>query len=104
MILEELNFRGEYKPKSPNGKPNTYKKGDVVYFKNETFVAFRSVVGKSPLRAEKNGWHCLSKTQIFFESPNVPKIAKPGDEWFDTDNGKKYKRISDLNGEHWVEI
>ena len=104
MIIEDLNFRGDFKAKTSTGKRNTYRKGDVVYFKKETYVAYRTVVGQSPLTGEKAGWYCLAKTQIFFESPTAPKIAKQGDEWFDTSTGKKYKRISDLNGEHWIEI
>ena len=30
--------------------------------------------------------------------------SRSGDEWFDTTKGITYKRISDDNGSHWVEI
>jgi len=104
MIITELNFKGDFKATSSSGKINNYRKGDVVYYDNETYIAFRSISGETPLRGEESGWHCLSKTQVFFETDSAPKIAKAGDEWFDTSKGIKYKRVNDTNGDHWVEI
>jgi hypothetical protein len=104
MKITELNFKGVFKSKATSGKVNNYKKGDVVYYDNETYVAFRSVAGETPLRGEDSGWHCMSKTQVFFETKSVPVIAKAGDEWFDISKGIKYKRVNDVNGDHWIEI
>tara|TARA_R110002020_G_scaffold178105_1_gene370941 strand:- start:4374 stop:4688 length:315 start_codon:yes stop_codon:yes gene_type:complete len=104
MIIKELNFTGEFKSKTRTGKVNYYSEGDVVNHKNETYIALTSIDGKSPYLGESVGWTCISKKQVFYETTESPIIAKVGDEWFNTITGVSYKRVSDINGEHWVEL
>jgi|TARA_X000001388_G_scaffold24304_1_gene16815 hypothetical protein len=104
MKITELNIIGEFKSRTTSGGIKVYKKNDVVYLDGETFVASRTIEGKSPIMGESTGWISLSSTQVFYESNNQPVYAKAGDEWFNTSTGIRYKRVSDDNGKHWVEI
>lgn len=104
MKITELNIIGKFKSKTTSGTPKVYKKNDVVYLDGETFIASKTIIGKTPILGESVGWVSLSRNQVFYESPESPVYAKSGDEWFDTTKGITYKRISDDNGSHWVEI
>ena len=104
MKITELNILGEFKSRTSVGTPKVYKKNDVVYLDGETFIASKTIVGKSPILRESVGWISLARNQVFYESATDPVYAKAGDEWFDTTNGITYKRISDDNGNHWIEI
>ena len=104
MIITELNIVGDYTSRDTSGNPKIYKKNDVVYLDSETYVASKTIIGHSPILGESVGWFCLSKTQVFYESSSTPVFAKAGDDWFNTSTGIRYKRVSDDNGLHWIEI
>tara|TARA_R110002051_G_scaffold319101_3_gene402637 strand:+ start:3090 stop:3404 length:315 start_codon:yes stop_codon:yes gene_type:complete len=104
MIISELNFTGDFRARTTIGKVNFYRKGDVVYHENETYIASRSISGESPYLGEAVGWMCISKNQVFYETSDAPVISKLGDEWYNTTTGIFYKKVSDINGEHWVEL
>jgi hypothetical protein len=45
-----------------------------------------------------------TKGQQFFETQYEPNTANVGDEWFNTNNGVLYKRVSVQSGEIWLDI
>lgn len=104
MRITEYNFIGDFKSRSPSGNPIQYTKGDVVYHKEKTYVASKTILGSSPDLGEKVGWLDLSRTQVLYELAEAPFYPRVGDEWLDTTSGILYKRIKNNNSEHWVEL
>ena len=50
-----FNVVGEFKAADTDGTVIIYKKGDVVYYENKTYIATRQTSGYSP-RHENGGW------------------------------------------------
>ena len=44
-----------------------YKKNDVVYLDGETFIASKTIIGKTPILGESAGWVSLSRNQVFYK-------------------------------------
>jgi len=95
---------GEYKSHDINGSNIIYKKGDVVEIDSNYYICTGANVFSNPISNVDNNWIKLSETQVLFTTKNEPFFSKSGDEWLNTLSGIKYKRVSDNNGTHWVEI
>jgi hypothetical protein len=104
MKITEFNFVGDFKSKTPNGNPVQYVMNDVVYYKEQTYIASKNILGSSPDLGEKAGWICLSKKQVLYELVEPPFYPKVGDEWLDKQTGILYKRIKNEGSEYWVEL
>jgi len=79
-------------------------KGDIVEINSNYYICTGTTVISNPLSNVGGDWLKLSESQIFYATEEEPFFSKSGDEWLDTSTGVKYKRISDNNGSHWVEI
>ena len=66
--------------KDVNGNTVTYNSGDVVSYKNQTYIASKKISGKYPILEERAGWVSLSKSQVFYQTTTAPFFAKEGDE------------------------
>ena len=104
MKITEYNFVGDFVLKTSAGNLVQYRKGDVVYHKEKTYVASKNILGSSPDLGENVGWIDLSRTQVLYELAEPPFYPRVGDEWLDTTSGVLYKRIKNNNSEHWVEL
>ena len=58
-----FNIVGKFRATEDNGTIIEYKKGDVVYYENKTFVATRDTSGFSP-RHENGGWKPVSLDNV----------------------------------------
>jgi hypothetical protein len=104
MKITEFNFVGDFKFKTPTGSVIQYNKYDVVYFKEQTYIASKTINGSSPDLGERVGWICLSKKQVLYELDEPPFYPKVGDEWLNKSTGILYKRIKNEGSEYWVEL
>ncbi len=104
MKITEFNFIGDFKSKTPTGKLIQYNKGDVVYYKEQTWIASKRILGSTPDLEESVGWMSISRKQVFYELSEPPFYSKVGDEWLNTQTGITYKRIKNKGSEYWVEL
>jgi len=56
---QEFNVVGKFKVAQDDGTPIVYNKGDVVYYKDKTYIAIEETSGFSP-RHEHGGWRIVS--------------------------------------------
>ena len=104
MKITEYNFVGDFMLKTSAGNLVQYRKGDVVYHKEKTYIASKNILGSSPDLGEKVGWLDLSRTQVLYELAKPPFYSRVGDEWLDSSTGTLYKRIKNMSEEYWVEL
>lgn len=104
MRFNDFTMIGEYRSHDINGSSIVYNKGDVVEIDSNYYICTGANVVSNPLSNANNNWITLSETQVFFATTNEPFFSKSGDEWLNMTTGIKYKRVSDNNGTHWVEI
>lgn len=103
MRFNSFTMKGPYKSHSSGGSSVRYTRGDVVEINSNYYICDANYTLSSPLTVASD-WIRLSESQVAFSTENEPFFTKPGDEWFNTSTGKNYKRVSDNNGDHWVEI
>lgn len=76
-------YRGLYKPKSPNGTPNTYMIGDTVLHEGKMYVALNQTQ-KSPLQSPRD-WRFTNITEPY-QNGDAPLSPEENQFWVDEDN------------------
>ena len=87
-------YRGLYKPKSPNGTPNTYMIGDTVLHEGKMYVALNQTQ-KSPLQSPRD-WKFTNITEPY---QNDDSPLSPEENQFWVDEGKNLYIRSFENGQ-----
>tara|TARA_Y100000592_G_C5216599_1_gene197457 strand:- start:83 stop:403 length:321 start_codon:yes stop_codon:yes gene_type:complete len=104
---EIKRFVGTFQVRDLDGRPKLYRRGDVVDYKGEQYVAVRNTKSYTPLHQEsRSGWRKISSsnTMNFTNSDSEPETPNEGDHWFNSSSGKLFIYIKDKDTEQWIEL